>query len=474
MLFNSAEYLFFFLGVLVVSWSTVGLPKLRLWFLLLASYYFYLSNNHWLILLIFASTGFDYVAGRVIDAAEDASWRKLWVALSIVINLSPLAYFKYANFFAHSARGAAQVFGIELSWVDLNVALPVGISFYTFESMSYTIDVYRRQRPAERSWQRYAFFIAFFPKLIAGPIVRASDFLPQLEHPPKLDVATLDRNLFRIFKGLVKKIVLADFLAQYADAAFDHPGSVDSLSAWLGVYAFALQIYFDFSGYTDIALGSARLIGYRLPENFERPYLAVSVTEFWRRWHMSLSTWLRDYLYISLGGNRMPTELGVYRNLMLTMVLGGLWHGAAWHFVIWGTIHGFLLAFERWRRGRSPRLGEAAAVATPHRILRAAAMFQLSVLLWIPFRAESVGTAGALLGKLVAFEAPEVVTVGMLLVVAIVSAAWLAQVFDEYVGTLDSQAAIPVLLKGLAYGVLFAAIVVMNSAGAQPFIYFQF
>ena len=469
MLFNSPEYLVFFVTVAILTWMVVGFPRLRIWMLLIASYYFYISNNHWLIVLILASTTLDFVSGLVIEGSDDLRWRKIWVQLSIVANLGLLGYFKYFNFFASSVRDAAAAFGVHLSWTDVNILLPVGISFYTFGSMSYTIDVYRRHIRAERSFHRFAFFVAFFPHLIAGPIVRASLFLPQIDLRPRLDVETLDRSLLLVFQGLFKKIVLAGFAAPFADAVFNSPDRADSLTAWIGVYAFAVQIYFDFSGYTDIAIGSARLLGYELPPNFERPYLAVNVTEFWRRWHMSLSTWLRDYLYIPLGGNRTATSFGVYRNLMLTMMLGGLWHGAAWPFVVWGTIHGGLLAVERWlgvARRPPPSVRE--------RVVRGFLMFQLSVLLWIPFRAESLASTGTVLHKLVAFEAPKVVTVGMLVLVLVVIGAWLAQLFDEYWDTAESIARLPLALKGLAYGVIFAAIVVFNSAGAQPFIYFQF
>lgn len=465
MLFNSLEYLLFFAAALTMGWATVRFPRLRIGLLLAASYVFYALNNHWLILLIAGSTLIDYTAGRQIASNPSPRNRKGWLAASVGANLAVLGYFKYFNFFAGSIAFALNSLGIEMSWVDLNILLPVGISFYTFQSMSYTIDVYRGRIKAETSLLHFAFYISYFPQLIAGPIVRATDFLPQTRQTPHLDTVDLNYALYRISKGLFKKIVLADFLAHYADLAYNAPGDVDSLTAWIGIYAFSLQIYFDFSGYTDIALGCARLMGFRLPENFNAPYIAASFSDFWRRWHITLSGWLRDYLYVPLGGSRTNAPLGVYRNLMITMALCGLWHGAAWPFVVWGLMHGVILCVERVLGLNRQRHAS---------LLRAFIMFNLFSLSWLPFRAQTMSDLTTFVGKLVTFQPPHDITYGMTLVLLLAFGAWAVQAlsvrfsYDRFVMNL------PVPLKGFAYGILWAAITVFNSAGAQPFIYFQF
>jgi alginate O-acetyltransferase complex protein AlgI len=465
-LFNSFEYLVFYLIILALCWATVGWPRLRVWVLLLGSYYFYASNNHWLILLLIFTTHVDWLAGLYISRTQSPKARKLWLAASMTLNVGMLAYFKYVNFFAASASSLAEHLGLHLGWVDLNVILPVGISFYTFQSMTYTIDVYRRVIPAEKNWCRFAFFVAYFPHLIAGPIVRASVFLHQIGETPRLDADALDEALMRIFRGLFKKIVLADFLARYADAAFDHPAGAGFVAAWVGVYAFAFQIYFDFSGYTDLALGCARLMGFRLSENFDRPYAAGSFSDFWRRWHITLSAWLRDYLYIPLGGSRTGSGPRNLVNLMVTMTLCGLWHGAAWTFVLWGAMHGTLLAAERWlglSRDRSP----APA-------WRSLLLFHLVALMWVPFRARDFGAAAAYARELVGFAPSEPFTVGMLAVLVISAAGWLAQYWSGRARLAHAFLRLPLAVRAGAYAVCWALVMVFNSGGAKSFIYFQF
>lgn len=465
MLFNSLEYLLFFLAALLVGWATVRLPRLRLGLLLTASYLFYALNNHWLILLIAGSTLIDYAAGIRIARTECLRHRRQWLTASLVANLGVLCYFKYFNFFASSIYLLLGNLGLEADWVDLNILLPVGISFYTFQSMSYTIDVYRGKIEAETSLLHFAFYISYFPQLIAGPIVRAIDFLPQTRQHPTLDSPAWDRALYRIFKGLFKKIVLADFLARYADLAYTTPAQADALTAWLGVYAFSLQIYFDFSGYTDIAIGCARLMGFRLPENFNAPYIAASFSDFWRRWHITLSGWLRDYLYIPLGGSRTNATLGVYRNLMITMILCGLWHGAAWPFVLWGTMHGVILCFER-----VVGLNRKREASWLHTFF----MFNLFSLSWLPFRAQNTAQLGELLRAMFSTRMPPAVTYGMVAAMLIILGAWLAQRISTRLDYNRLVLQLPLAVKGLAYGVLWAIITVFNSAGAQPFLYFQF
>ncbi len=471
MLFNSLQYLVFYLTILASSWAVYRWRRGRVWLLLLASWYFYASNNQWILILLLIATGIDYVAGMQIEDARSEQQRRGWLIASLCSNLGMLAFFKYVNFFADSFQQMAGFFGVELGWVELNVLLPAGISFYTFESMSYVIDVYRRELKAERSFARYACFVAFFPHLIAGPIVRPAVFFPQLEARSGITPEALNLGVFLIFQGLFKKIVLADYLAGYADAGFNSPQDANALTAALATYAFTFQIYFDFSGYTDIAIGCSKLMGIDLPDNFRRPYVSSSITDFWRRWHISLSSWLRDYLYISLGGNRMKTRFGVDRNLMITMLLGGLWHGAAWHFVLWGGLQGALLVTER-------RLGigkvDGANTWGLRRWVGIVITFHLACLSWIIFRARD----NALLVEFFrAFGRPATgtpLTVGMLLVAAIAIGGWASQIIGERNAGRSMLLGWPPVLRAAAYGCIAVAVTVLGSAAAKPFIYFEF
>src|SRR5450631_1251387 len=349
MLFNTTQF-FLFLAVVLVLFYTA--PRaLRKYILLAASYYFYGSWNAKFIALLLTLTVIDYFSGLWLERVAPGPRRKAVLIFSLAANLGFLGFFKYYNFLAAN-----------LAWIMskpphsffLDIVLPLGISFHTFQSMSYVVDVYRGQQRAVRNPVDYALFICFFPQLVAGPIVRARDFFRDLwgwQPPSPEDVA---RGVFLIALGLTKKMAFADQFAKVANGYFGdvsaHPGA---LAAWSGVFASGMQIYFDFSGYTDMAIGMAKLCGFHFPINFRRPYLAGSVTDFWRRWHISLSTWLRDYLYIPLGGNRHGS-VQTYRNLILTMLLGGLWHGASWNFAIWGGYHGVLLSVERLARGGGP------------------------------------------------------------------------------------------------------------------------
>jgi D-alanyl-lipoteichoic acid acyltransferase DltB (MBOAT superfamily) len=333
--------------------------------------------------------------------------------------------------------------------------------------------------PAERSWNRLAFLVTFFPHLTAGPIVRAANFFPQTWRAPRLARRDFEWAVLKVAGGLVKKMVFADGIAPYADAAFDHPATLGATHVWLGVYAFAFQIFFDFSGYTDIALGCAKLLGFDLPENFRRPYAATSITDFWRRWHMTLSIWLRDYLYIPLGGNRMKRRWGVYRNLMLTMLLGGLWHGAAWTFVCWGGLHGAYLCLERALGvGRRADAGPLPAwIGTA----RAIGIFHLVLLTWIPFRARSWAQAKQVFLALLS-GGPGVDQVGgestALLVIA---GAWVWQLAGEHVDAAQTVRRYPRSSRALAYSFLAAGLLVAftvnfwgSAQAPKTFIYFRF
>jgi D-alanyl-lipoteichoic acid acyltransferase DltB (MBOAT superfamily) len=301
----------------------------------------------------------------------------------MVSNLGLLAFFKYFNFFIESLEGLLSRVGMDASGLRLDIVLPVGISFYTFQTMSYTIDVYRREMPPAKRFLDFALFVAFFPQLVAGPIERARALLPQMENPRHLDRKTFGKGVWLIFFGLWKKILVADNLARYVDHVFETSASVDAGAAYLGVIAFAFQIYCDFSGYSDIARGVSRIMGFELMRNFDLPYFARNPTDFWKRWHISLSSWLRDYLYIPLGGNR-ASKWKIYRNLMLTMLLGGLWHGAAWNFIWWGLFHGLILVVHRPFAKQRSAVGDEGSTLV--RVASIFTMFQFTLVGWLLFR----------------------------------------------------------------------------------------
>ncbi|MEZ4397618.1 MAG: MBOAT family protein [Candidatus Krumholzibacteriia bacterium] len=383
MLFNSLAYLLFLATVLLLC---LALPRRWHWpVLLAASYAFYMSWNPAYVLLLVFSTLTDYAVARGLATQREPASRRLLLGASLVVNLGLLFTFRYWRFFRETAQFAAGALGLHWQLPDSHLLLPVGISFYTFQTLGYSIDVWRGELPPERHLGRFALYVSFFPQLVAGPIERARRLLPQLADPPRMHWALAAEGGERILWGLFKKTVIADRLGLYVDAVYGNLARHDPASHLLATWLFALQIYCDFSAYSDIAIGSARLLGYRLEENFRRPYFSEGMVAFWRRWHISLSTWLRDYLYIPLGGSRRG-EPRTLLNLGITMLLGGLWHGANWTFVIWGAYHGALLALAHlWRRARIPAL--------PGRWLRVALTFQLVSVGWVFFRAPDLGGA---------------------------------------------------------------------------------
>jgi D-alanyl-lipoteichoic acid acyltransferase DltB (MBOAT superfamily) len=387
--------------------------------------------------------------------------------LSLLANLGMLGFFKYWGFFTDSAATLLSSIGLEPNLPLLQVVLPVGISFYTFQTLSYTIDIYRRQLDPEPSLARFALFVAFFPQLVAGPIERARNLLPQLRNLPNAPREIDWRgSLQLIVRGLFRKVVIADGVAPLVNQVFATPERYGSITIALGVVAFSLQIYGDFAGYTDIARGTARLFGVDLMENFKAPYLSRGFSDFWRRWHISLSTWLRDYLYFPLGGSR-GGSLATARNLLLTMLLGGLWHGAAWGFVVWGGLHGVYLMVERWA------LRDRHGAAGTWRGLPAILVFAVVTVTWIPFRAGSLSTAGdvvtSLFGPLTGAQltaAPVVVGVMGLLTLVIDKA--------DLDGRVDPTKDLPSLARGVVYGTAMLGAILFASLTAVPFIYFQF
>ena len=466
MLFHS--YIFAVFLIVVVAAHQVLPPRFRRHLLLVASYVFYSSwNLHYASLILF-STVIDYwVAGAMARSTDEGRRRKLlW--LSLVVNLGVLAIFKYYNFFAHSLT---EVFSVSLPLHEL--LLPVGISFYTFQSMSYTIDVYRREIDTAKDFVDFALFVSFFPQLVAGPIVRAAEFLPQLDRPRRLvpEQAHAGFQLFMI--GLFKKIVLADNMAVLVDRVHAGPAVYSGADLWVTAYAFAFQIYFDFSGYSDMAIGLAKMFGFEFPENFRRPYCAVNVSEFWRRWHISLSTWLRDYLYISLGGNRGST-VRTLRNLMLTMVLGGLWHGANWTFVIWGFLHGSFLMVHRLygqitrRVDLLARLGKTRAL----RFVFVLLTFHCWVVSMVYFRAQSVDVAHLMLGRMFNPWSGWQLTLSFYL--GICALLYLGHVLQEKFFILEKLEARPIETRVVLWVAAVWAMILLKPDNAVPFLYFQF
>jgi len=473
-LFNTLDYAWFFATVFVVSWLLVRKRRVRVVFLLLASYVFYAHWDYRFLPLIWASSTADWLLGNAIARAPDARRRKLWLLLTVLLNLGVLAFFKYANFGIDSARAALEALGYQPPEVVLRVALPIGISFFTFESMSYVIDVYRRHIEPHPSYVEYLTFVAFFPHLVAGPIVRPRDLLPQLAGAPRFSADAAAEGLFLIAVGLIKKVAIGDYLAlNLVDRVFDAPLGYSALETYAAVVGYAIQIYCDFSGYTDIAIGSALLLGVRFPKNFDAPYTAHDIVDFWRRWHISLSTWLRDYLYVPLGGNRRG-RFRTYLNLILTMLLGGLWHGASWTFVAWGAFHGVLLALTRayreWRGNTPARLLPAPL----SRALGVVLTFHLVCAAWIFFRAETFAKAEMMFAQLATLTTyrpnldPRVVSVLLVgLASHFVPRAW----FD---GARTGFCRLPAAAQA---ALLLGALVLLKrvaSAEAVPFVYFQF
>jgi alginate O-acetyltransferase complex protein AlgI len=479
MLFHTPEFLVFSCALLAVL-AVVHRDTPRKVVLLIASYVFYMWWNPAFILLIGFTTAVNHWIGAAIARTGRETTRRGLLILGLCLSLGLLAYFKYAGFLADNTLVLMRALGFDVHWTAIEVTLPVGISFYTFHNLSYTIDVYRRKIPAAASPLDFALYIAFFPQLVAGPIVRAAVFLPQLRGPIRLfcDQATF----FLILRGLAKKVMIADNITALPDAVFASPGDFPSLVIWIAAVCFAVQIYCDFSGYSDIAIALSRVFGFRLPLNFDHPYLARNPSDFWRRWHISLSSWLRDYLYVSLGGNR-EGRLRTYRNLTITMLLGGLWHGASWNFVLWGLLHGGFLVvhrgygeIRRWLApGWRPSEGRIAWFLS---ILAA----QYCVLLaWIPFRVRDMGDAWTALRKFVFFDFDlSVANLGLgnlsffstLLLLAAFAALHASSrasgQLDRFLGRVRlGWAALVCFVLGFAASCLWPL-------SEQPFIYFQF
>jgi alginate O-acetyltransferase complex protein AlgI len=473
MVFNSYAFALFFACLFPAYWLLRHHPRLQNVLLLGAGYYFYACWNAKLLALLVLSTLMDYACGLWVDQVENRSKRRVVVALSMALNLGMLGYFKYYNFFVESAQAALSSAGISIPVRHLELVLPLGISFYTFQSMSYVIDVYRREIKPTRKLVQFAVFVSFFPHLVAGPIMRATTLLPQVAGRRRFNRGQFYEGTYLIFWGLFEKVVVADNLALVVNDLFGRWESLNGGLVLLAIYAFAFQIYGDFSGYTNMARGVAKCLGFELPLNFNLPYFATSPRDFWNRWHISLSQWLRDYLYIPLGGSRLGNWL-TCRNLMLTMVLGGLWHGARWTFVVWGLYQGLLLVVHRlaspWLNRIEPIDRAERACWTAVRIIFT---FHLVCLGWLLFRADSLHQAGGMLASI--FLRPAIPHAADVIPVAVVIIPLLLVQFIQYVADdLDVIGRTPWYFRSAFYTTCFYVIVLGGQFGGQQFIYFQF
>jgi len=467
--FNSMVFAIFLVIAFSLYWAAPA--RLRNPILLVGSYIFYGYWDWRFLSLLALSTVVDFTIGRWMGRTEAHRRRTQLLILSAIVNLGILGVFKYFNFFVDSFSALAESFGWGTFNPALNVVLPVGISFYTFQTLSYTFDVYRRRIEPTRHIVDFATYVAYFPQLVAGPIERAQRLLPQIEsrERPLPIGGRLYGALAQILQGLFKKVVIADGVAGVANSVFSSPGEFSWIANIVGVVAFAIQIYGDFSGYTDIARGVSRLFGIDLVVNFRQPYLSRNITEFWRRWHISLSDWLRDYLYISLGGNR-GSNLATYRNLMLTMLLGGLWHGASWNFVVWGALHGGYLVVHKLTRAGKVSQDPVAWRDVPAIVVT----FFIVNLAWVFFRAETFANAFDVLEAIFTLQGGATVRSDLALVAVIGLVALVIDLlerrdFDPVVLIRRAPAAV-----GASVAVAIAAIVVFSGGTPEPFIYFQF
>lgn len=470
LLFNSAVFLGFFLIFYVIYILSRKTHYFRITYVVLFSVFFYYkSSGVYFWILIFSSV-VDYVLSRLIFEEAKQGYRKFYMMLSLVINLGMLAYFKYTNFFIDNYNS---LFDGTMKFED--IVLPVGISFYTFQTLSYTIDVYRKELEPTKSFMDFLFFVSFFPQLVAGPIVRASDFIPQIYEKLKLTKEDFNRALFLIIGGLLKKAVISDYISSnFVDRVFDAPNSYTAFENLMASYGYAIQIYCDFSGYSDIAIGLALLMGFWLPDNFRTPYQSASITEFWRRWHISLSSWLRDYLYISMGGNRKG-KIRTYFNLFMTMLLGGLWHGASWKFVVWGVLHGLALVVEKFF-GQFIKLPKNVFVRTIQVIFT----FHFVVFCWLFFRAKDFTTAFQIADSItkLTFDLNQWQTIilgykNVFLLIAI-GVVWHFIPVKTLAGMQKTFSTLPLVAKAVLLGLIYWVVYATATADTQPFIYFQF
>jgi alginate O-acetyltransferase complex protein AlgI len=473
-IFTSFEYIAFFILVLIgrsLMWNFSS----EKWFLLIASYLFYMSWSIPCGLLILATSLVDYFVGLGLGRIEDQPKRKLLLIFSIVANLGVLVYFKYSNFFLDNASIGLNLLGIQVPAWHYEILLPAGISFFTFQSMTYTIETYRRNLVPSHSARDFLLFTAFFPQLLAGPINRAKDLLPQFAQRVRASAVDFEAGLAQFALGAAKKLVISDQVAPNVDLIFANPANYDSFTLLQGALGYAIQIYCDFSGYSDMAIGSARMMGYRFMENFQMPYSAATITEFWQRWHISLSSWFRDYLYIPLGGNRKGLPR-TYANLMVTMLLCGLWHGASWNFVFWGGLNGAALALHRAWKAWNPLASLDQQPVFRFTWTAMSHLLTLAIVLvgWIFFRATSWSSAVDYVQRIVTWssEGTRLLSSQILPALLVIVVVHLAVNKDRHWALELPQRSVGWRIAG--YTALSMLLVCLGATDSAPFIYFQF
>ena len=478
MLFNSFIFLFF-LAVLLPSYYLLKTRRSRTILLLVASYVFYGYWDWRFCSLLLISSVIDYLVGRTMYHTDDKSRRKLLLLVSLTANLGILGFFKYFNFFIDSFESMIGMFNHDLDFLHLNLILPVGISFYTFQTLSYTIDIYRRKLKPTNSFLDFALFVSFFPQLVAGPIERAANLLPQISIIRKTTREQFLDGSILIVYGLFKKVMIGDAAGRYVDHIFTH---MDLYASWEVVFAlfmFSIQIYADFSGYSNIARGTAKLFGFEIMKNFEQPYLSTNITEFWRRWHISLSSWLKDYLYISLGGNRRGVNR-TYLNLMITMILGGLWHGASWTFVIWGILHGVYLAVHKFMIRGKKIVSDNKPFKSFSDMLRFLPSniitYLLVVVTWLFFRVKGMGDINMFISKCSDWTWGNYPARFMTILLGFTAVTLVFDILEYKTGSHAYFKRIPSrpLMFGLLSAMFLSVVLFLINSRPLPFIYFQF
>lgn len=487
MLFSTGLFLFLFIGFYIIYNSLRNHQRTRIIYVILFSLYFYYKTSGlWFILLILTATS-DFFIGQMMPQTKSKFRKKLWVTLSLCINLGLLTYFKYTNFLYETVVRLGHLIGglihentlTDLTYQHLDIFLPVGISFFTFQSLSYTIDIYRGQIKPVTRWTDYLFYVSFFPGLVAGPIVRARDFIPQIYKKPVLLYNQMGEALYLIICGLFKKCVISDYISvNFVDRIFDAPALYTGVENLMGIYGYALQIYCDFSGYSDMAIGIALLLGFRFNINFDSPYQSATITEFWRRWHISLSSWLRDYLYIPLGGNRKG-KTRTYINLIITMLLGGLWHGAALRFILWGAIHGVALAVHKLLMTLFGFKASGEDMSLWKRVISTVFTFHVVCFAWIFFRADTLTKAGEMLTKIFTQFEPGVFlqfVSGYRMICILMVVGYIVHFMPKKIDKALQQkvTCMPLWGKALLLSAAIFFVIQMKSADIVPFIYFQF
>lgn len=473
MIFSSGIFLFLFAGFTLIYALLQKQTTLRLLFVVAFSYYFYYKSSGFYFFLLGVVTVSDFLLARIMEKTEHKHARKALLLCSLIINLGLLCYFKYTNFFYEML---APLWNGEFHKLD--IFLPVGISFFTFQSLSYTIDVYRRDLKPLHNLLDYAFYVSFFPQLVAGPIVRARDFITQIRQPLTVTSEMFGKGIYFIAAGLFKKAVISDYISvNFVERIFENSNLYSGIENLMGVYGYALQIYCDFSGYSDMAIGIALLLGFHFPMNFNSPYQSASITEFWRRWHISLSSWLRDYLYISMGGNRKG-RLRTYFNLFMTMLLGGLWHGASWNFVVWGAIHGVALALHKfWRSllGRDKHY-ESHGI---RRVFGIILTFHLVCFCWIFFRNSTFEASWSMITQIFTNFQPQLFSQlieGYKAVFALMLLGYVLHFLPTGCERACQRAVtrLPLVGQALLLVVIIYVVIQVKTSDIQPFIYFQF